>query len=75
MVPDSHPSKIASSQALLTWRIFRDRLLKKDVPCWYGYSMNFIKPWARISLSQGSGYHMIDGYNELWVKMRNLSRV
>jgi hypothetical protein len=31
---------------------------KEDSPCWYGYSINSIKPWARISPSQGPGYHI-----------------
>jgi hypothetical protein len=30
---------------------------KEDAPCWYGYSINSIKPWARKSPSQGPGYH------------------
>jgi hypothetical protein len=30
---------------------------KEDAPCWYGYSINSIKPWARTSPSQGLGYH------------------
>jgi hypothetical protein len=30
---------------------------KEDAPYWYGYSINFIKPWARKSPSQGPGYH------------------
>jgi hypothetical protein len=30
---------------------------KEDAPYWYGYSINFINPWARISPSQGPGYH------------------
>jgi hypothetical protein len=30
---------------------------KGDAPCLYGYSINSIKPWARISPSQGPGYH------------------
>jgi hypothetical protein len=29
--PVGHPSQIAPSQALLTWRFFRDRLLKKNM--------------------------------------------
>jgi hypothetical protein len=55
--PVGHRSQIAPSQARLTWRFFRDRLQKKDAPCWYGYSINSIKPWARISPSQGPGHH------------------
>jgi hypothetical protein len=56
--PVGHSSQIAPSQARLTCRFFRDRLLKKeDAPCWYGYSINSIKPWARKSPSQGPGYH------------------
>jgi hypothetical protein len=56
--PVGHPSQIAPSQARLTWRFFRHRLPKKeDAPCWYGYSINSIKPWAMISPSQGPGYH------------------
>jgi hypothetical protein len=42
--PVDHPSQIAPSQARLTWRFFQDRLPKKDAPCWYGYSINSIKP-------------------------------
>jgi hypothetical protein len=53
----NHPSKIALSQARLIWSLFRDRLPKKDAPCWYGYSINSINPWARKSPSQGPGYH------------------
>jgi hypothetical protein len=49
--PDGHLSQIATSQAHLTWRFFRDRLPKKDAPCWYGYFINSIKPWDRISPS------------------------
>jgi hypothetical protein len=30
---------------------------KEDAPYWYGYSINSIKPWARISPSQGPGHH------------------
>jgi hypothetical protein len=30
---------------------------KEDAPYCYGYSVNSIKPWARISPSQGPGYH------------------
>jgi hypothetical protein len=30
---------------------------KEDAPCWYGYSINSIKPWAKKSPSQGPGYH------------------
>jgi hypothetical protein len=30
---------------------------KEDAPCWYGYSINSIKPWARTSPSQGPRYH------------------
>jgi hypothetical protein len=56
--PVGHPSQIAPSQTRLTWRFFQDRLPKKDTPCWYGYSINSIKPWARKSPSQGPGYHM-----------------
>jgi hypothetical protein len=56
--PVGHPSQIGPSQARLTWRFFRDRLPKKeDVPCWCGYYINSIKPWARKSPSQRPGYH------------------
>jgi hypothetical protein len=30
----------------------------EDAPCWYGYSINSIKHWVRISPSQGPRYHM-----------------
>jgi hypothetical protein len=30
---------------------------KEDAPCWYGYSINSINPWARIAPSHGPGYH------------------
>jgi hypothetical protein len=56
-LPVGHPSQIAPSQARLTWRFFRDRFPKKDAPCWYEYSINSIKPWARTSPSQEPGYH------------------
>jgi hypothetical protein len=53
-----HPSQIGPSQACLTWKFFRDRLPKKKMHLvLYGYSINSIKPWARISPSQGPGYH------------------
>ena len=29
-------------------------------PCWYGYSIKSIKPWARKSPSQGPGCHTIE---------------
>jgi hypothetical protein len=48
-----HPSQIAPSQARLTWRFFRDRLPKRRCNLLYGYSINSIKPWTRISPSQG----------------------
>jgi hypothetical protein len=52
--PVGHPSQIAPRQARLTWRFFRDRLPKKeDAPYWYEYSINSIKPWARISHPRG----------------------
>jgi hypothetical protein len=64
--PVGHPSQIASSQARLTWRFFRDRLPKKGAPCWHGYSINSIKPWARISPSQGPGYHNCNTPSNPW---------
>jgi hypothetical protein len=49
-----HPSQIAPSQAHLTWRFFQDRLLKKKMHLVkYEYSINSIKPWARISHPRG----------------------
>jgi hypothetical protein len=45
-----HTSQIVLSKARLTWRFFRGKASKKeDAPCWYGYSINSIKPCARIS--------------------------
>jgi hypothetical protein len=58
--PVGHPSQIAPSQARLTWRFFHDRLPKKKMHL-VGMdtllSINSIKPWARISPSEGPGYH------------------
>jgi hypothetical protein len=53
----SHPSQIAPSQARLTWRFFLDRLPKKKMYLVDMSTINSIKPWARISPSQGPGYH------------------
>jgi hypothetical protein len=48
--PVGHPSQIAPSQALLTWRFFRDRLPKKKM---HLVGMNTLL----ILLSLGPGYH------------------
>jgi hypothetical protein len=48
--PVGHPSQIASSQANLTWRFFRDRLPKKKV---HLVDMSTLL----ILLSLGPGYH------------------
>jgi hypothetical protein len=48
--PVGHPSKIALSQAHLTWRFFRDRLPKKKM---YLVDMDTLL----ILLSLGLGYH------------------
>jgi hypothetical protein len=61
--PVGHTSQIAPSQARLTCRFFRDRLSKKDASCWYGYSINSIKSWARTSLSQRPVYHKLNNLN------------
>jgi hypothetical protein len=47
--PVGHPSQIAPSQARLTWRFFRDRLLKKKI---HLIGMNTLL----ILLSLGPGY-------------------
>jgi hypothetical protein len=62
----AHPRKLPSRSPVLNCSkpstlnlevLSRQASKKEDAPCWYGYSINSIKPWARISPSQGSGYH------------------
>jgi hypothetical protein len=48
--PVGHPSQIAPSQARLTWRFFRDRLLKKKM-----HLIGMDTPLILLSL--GPGYH------------------
>jgi hypothetical protein len=48
--PVGHTSQIAPSQARLTWKFFRDRLLKKKIPL---VDMSTLL----ILLSLGPGYH------------------
>jgi hypothetical protein len=57
-LPVGHSSQIALSQTRLIWRFFRDRLPKNKMHLISnGYTINFIKLWARISPSQGPRYH------------------
>jgi hypothetical protein len=52
-----HPSQIAPRQARLTGGTSEIGFQKRRCTCWYGYSINSIKPWARKLPSQGPGYH------------------
>jgi hypothetical protein len=47
---------------------------KEDAPCWYDYTINSIKPWARISPSQRPGYHNYS-YNPYLVMSFGLTNV
>jgi hypothetical protein len=49
-----HPSQDCSGPSTLNPEVLlRQASKKEDAPCWYEYSINSIKPWARISPSHG----------------------
>jgi hypothetical protein len=50
--PDGHTSQDFSRPSMLNLEVLsRQNSEKEDVPYWYEYSINSIKPWARISQS------------------------
>jgi hypothetical protein len=57
-LPGRSPIPNCSKPSTLNLEVLsRQASKKEDAPCWYGYSINSIKPWARTSPSQGPGYH------------------
>ena len=60
--PGRSPIPNCSKSSTLNLEVLsRQASKKEDAPCWYGYSINSIKPWARTSPSQGPGYHIYRG--------------
>jgi hypothetical protein len=66
--PVGHPSQIAPSHAHLTWRFFRDRLLKKKM---HLIGMDTLL----IILSLGLGYHHPRGQDITSTSMRKSAKV
>jgi hypothetical protein len=56
--PGRSPIPNCSKPSTLNLEVLsRQASKKEDAPCWYGYSINSIKPWAKISPFQGPRYH------------------
>jgi hypothetical protein len=55
--PVGHPIPNYSKPSTLNLEVLsRQASEKEDAPCWYDYTINSIKPWARKSPSQGPRY-------------------
>jgi hypothetical protein len=66
-LPDRSPIPNCSKPSTLNLEVLsRYASEKEDAPCWYGYSINSIKPRARKSPSQGSGYHRVVAFLVEW---------
>jgi hypothetical protein len=53
--PVSHPSKDCSRTSTLNLEVLsKQDFEKEDEPWWYEYSINYIKPWDRISPFTGA---------------------
>jgi hypothetical protein len=53
---DRSPIPNCSKPSTLNLEVLSRYASEKNAPCWYDYTINYIKSWARKSPSQGSGY-------------------
>jgi hypothetical protein len=70
--PVGHPSQDFPKPCTLNLELLlRHASKKEDAPCWYEYSINSIKPWARISPSTGTS---ISHHGHMLLLVMNIRR-